>query len=241
MYFIHIKFYLFMINNKSKWGSVKIKFNTIQELLDYTENIKGKQFKEFDINHELTNKTMDKGKLGKLVETGFYHYPNNSYAQADFDNIGVELKVSGYVKSKTGRKGPKERISLSMINYMEIVKEEFEFSKMIYKNKKILILWYEYDRGIPYKEFTINNFQLYDMEKDIPQIKKDFEDIRQKVRDGIAEEISEGDTKYLGACTKGSKAIYNRRQPYSRARCKSRAYSLKQSYLRKIFNEMEWD
>lgn len=80
-------------------------FKNITQLLNYTENIKGKKFKEFDKNNELNITSLrDKGLLGKLIETEFYKYPNNSNAKADFDNLGVELKVTAFKKNKT-RKG----------------------------------------------------------------------------------------------------------------------------------------
>lgn len=78
------------------------KFQSITKLLNYTENIKGKKFKEFDKNNILNVTSLrDKGVLGKLIETEFYKYPNNSNAKADFDNLGVELKVTAFKRNKT--------------------------------------------------------------------------------------------------------------------------------------------
>ena len=97
-----------------------MKFKTIIELLEYTENIKGKTFKDIDSEHLLDNTTdlmRNKGILGHVVESGFYKYPINSNPQADFDEIGVELKVTGYKKSKKGVLSAKERVSLSKIDY----------------------------------------------------------------------------------------------------------------------------
>ena len=71
-----------------------MKFNTIEELLHYTEAIKGRTFKEIDSEHLLENTTnlkRNKGILGHVVESGFYKYPINSNPQADFDKIGVEI------------------------------------------------------------------------------------------------------------------------------------------------------
>ena len=80
-------------------------FQSISELLKYTENIKGKKFKEFDKDNVLNVTSLrDKGLLGKLIETEFYKYPNNSKAKADFDNLGVELKVTAFKKNKTRKR-----------------------------------------------------------------------------------------------------------------------------------------
>ena len=75
-------------------------FKNIEELLDYTKNIKGKTFKDFDINKVLGNGGKDKGILGKIIETGFYKYPNNNKAEADFADLGVELKVIKFIVEK---------------------------------------------------------------------------------------------------------------------------------------------
>lgn len=80
-------------------------FHSISELLDYTENIRGKKFKEFDKDNVLNVTSLrDKGLLGKLIETEFYKYPNNSNAKADFDNLGVELKVTAFKRNKTRKR-----------------------------------------------------------------------------------------------------------------------------------------
>ena len=57
-----------------------------------------------------------------------------------------------------------------------------------------------------------------------------------KVRSGRAHEISEGDTMYLAACTKGATSASVREQPFSSIPAKQRAYSLKSSYMTRILN-----
>ena len=71
-------------------------------------------------------------------------------------------------------------------------------------------------------------------ETDLEIIKKDWELIKQKIADGKAHELSEGDTFYLGACTKGATANSTRSQPFSEIRAKQRAFSLKQGYVNHI-------
>ena len=69
---------------------------------------------------------------------------------------------------------------------------------------------------------------------DLEIIKKDWELIKNKVSIGKAHELSEGDTFYLGACTKGSTAETTRTQPYSDIPAKQRAFSFKQGYVNHI-------
>lgn len=213
-------------------------FNSIPELLDYTENIKGKTFEEIDSENLLKNKKgkKNKGILGHIVETGFYKYPINSNPQADFDEIGVELKVTGYVKTKTGKLRAKERVSLSKINYFEIVNEDFEFSKLISKNKKILFIWYLYEKNKDMKDFLITHYQLYDMSQDEEIIKYDFDLIKEKVKNRLAHNLSEGDTSLLGAATKAATSKDRTKQPYSSILAKPRVFSLKNSYMTSILN-----
>ena len=218
-----------------------MKFNTIEELLHYTEAIKGRTFKEIDSEHLLENTTnlkRNKGILGHVVESGFYKYPINSNPQADFDKIGVELKVTGYKKNKKGKKSAKERVSLSKIDFNKIVNEEYEYSKLIYKNKKILFIWYFYEKGKDIGDFLITDYQLYDMSQDEETIKNDFYIIKQKVKDGRAHELSESDTSYLGACTKARTSKDRTTQPNSTIPAKPRAYSLKNSYMSGILNSI---
>ena len=219
-----------------------MKFNTIEELLNYTEAIKGKTFNEIDYKNLLLNTKnlkRNKGILGHVVETGFYGYPINSNPQADFDEIGVELKVTGYKKNKKGEKSAKERVSLSKIDYNKIINEEYEYSKLIYKNKKILFIWYFYEKGKDIGDFLITDYQLYDMSQDEETIKNDFYIIKQKVKDGRAHELSESDTSYLGACTKARTSKDRTTQPNSEIDAKPRAYSLKNSYMTGILNSIE--
>lgn len=206
-------------------------FNTVEELLEYTKQIRGKTFKEFDKKGLLISNPKDKGNLGKIIETGFYKYPNNNKAEADFANLGIELKVSGYIRNKNGTVSAKERLVLGKIDYNQIVNEDFNFSHLLFKSKKILIIWYEYDKTKQYRDFVITDFQLYDMTNDCLVIKNDFKLIKQKVINGMAHLLSEGDTSYLGACTKGTKGKDRTTQPYSDILAMPRAFSLKNAYM----------
>ncbi|MBR3140975.1 MAG: hypothetical protein IKF11_08960, partial [Methanobrevibacter sp.] len=145
-----------------------MKFKNEQELLEYTSNIKGKTFKEIDSKHLLdtANLTRAKGLLGHVVETGFYDYSLNNDSKADFEELDIELKVTGYVKNKNGSLRAKERLVLSKINFDEIIHETFESSHVLGKCKKMLIIWYEYDPKKEAKDFLITDYQLYDMSND---------------------------------------------------------------------------
>ncbi len=216
-----------------------MKFNTKEELLEYTSNIKGKTFKEIDSENLLEHETLNrqKGLLGHVVETGFYKYPRNSDSKADFEELDIELKVTGYVKNKNGTLRAKERLVLSKIDFNTIVNETFESSHVLGKCKNMLIIWYEYDKNKQAKDFLITDYQLYDMSQDKEIFENDFEIIKGRVLEGKAHELSEGDTSYLGACTKARTSNDRTRQPFSDILPKPRAYSLKNAYMTGILRE----
>ncbi|MBE6500230.1 MAG: DNA mismatch repair protein MutH [Methanobrevibacter thaueri] len=216
-----------------------MKFNNIEELVEYTSNIKGKTFEEIDSEGLLENASLrqQKGLLGHVVETGFYKYPINNDSKADFEELGIELKVSGYVKNKNGSLRAKERLVLSKINFNEIINETFESSHVLGKCENMLIIWYEYDKEKEAKDFVITDYQLYDMKPDKKIFENDFKIIKGKVLEGRAHELSEGDTSYLGACTKARTSADRTTQPFSEIHPKPRAFSLKNAYMTSILRE----
>lgn len=211
-------------------------FESIDELLEKTKGLIGKTFGDIDKLDLLKKLKKDKGVLGKVIETGFYEYPLNNLAQADFENLGVELKVSGFQTLKKGGWSAKERISLSQINYNTIVNEEFEFSSVITKSRKLLFVWYEYIKGVDKKDFVIRDFQLYDLTKVEPIIRNDYYMIQSKVKAGLAHKLTEGESVILGAATKGASG-QTQSQPFSSIPAPTRAFSLKNSFLRGVLNE----
>src|SRR5699024_10143788 len=60
----------------------------------------------------------------------------------------------------------------------------------------------------------------------------------EKIRAGRAHELSEADTNYLGACSKGANRKSLRPQPFSDEMAMQRAYSLKQSYMTTLVRKL---
>lgn len=75
-------------------------------------------------------------------------------------------------------------------------------------------------------------------EKDMNIIRDDWKKIKRKIEKGDAHKISEGDTLYLGACTKAASSSDRTAQPYSEHEAKPRAFSLKRSYMDEVFNSL---
>nr|WP_281182101.1 Sau3AI family type II restriction endonuclease [Andreesenia angusta] len=178
-----------------------------------------------------------KGKLGQLVEKYHFRYNPNSNPNPDFPEAGVELKVTPYKKLKNGKLSAKERLVLNIIDFNKIVHEDFFNSSFYHKNKLLLLIWYFHDilASNPL-DYSIDYVKLFKYpEEDLKIITQDWEKIVRKIRNGKAHELSEGDTMYLGACTKGSTAAKSmRKQPNSDILAPQRAFSLKGSYMTSI-------
>ena len=211
------------------------KYETIDDLVSYAKEAEGKTLKEIDKNDMFESKNI-KGKVGTIIEESYFGYPSNSVAEADFADVGVELKTTGVIRQKSGKLAAKERLVLNIINYETEAFKDFYTSSFWIKNNKLLIFFYSYVRNADnkpdYPNFEIIKTILHEFnDTDLELIKKDWEIINNKIKAGLAHELSEGDTNILGACTKGASAKSVRSQPFSDIDAKQRAYSLKQGYM----------
>jgi DNA mismatch repair protein MutH len=173
-----------------------------------------------------------KGNFGQVLEKFYFLYTPNSDTEPDFKEAGLELKASPLKKLQNGSYRSKERLVLNIIKYHEIVKEEFLASSFWKKNAHLLLVFYLHEPDTDILDFMIRLVDGWKFsETDLEIIKKDWQKIRRKVAAGQAHELSEGDTFYLGACTKGKNADTKRQQLFSNTPAKQRAYSLKQGYV----------
>lgn len=190
---------------------------------------------DYGVNHE--NKKR-KGGLGEIIEERFFHYKCNNDSKADFEQAGVELKVTPYKINKNKSLSAKERLIITMIDYVSVINEDFYTSHLWAKSNLILLIYYLYSNEIENRlDYTINYAKLFSPPKeDIEIIKNDFEVIINKIKAGKAHELSEGDTLYLGAATKAQNSSKLRKQPFSDILAKPRAFSFKTSYMTYILN-----
>ncbi len=133
-----------------------------------------------------------------------------------------------------------ERLSITNISYTEPVIENFYNSHVWEKIHKILLIQYLRDRTKDRMDYIIKFVNMFTPPaNDLKIIEADYEYINNKLKDGLAHELSEGDTMYLGACTKGSTAERSWRPQYygEHIQAKKRNYCLKQSYMNYVLNE----
>lgn len=208
----------------------------VESIVSYSTGLMGKTLRQAtnvtdaDINN-------GKGDLGVLVEKHYFNWtpPNNH--DPDFPNAGLELKTTPVKLSKKGVITPKERLVLGMINYNTVVTEEFITSTLYNKIKLMLILFYLHEK-LPVIDRRFLAQILWELpQSDLRLIVNDWDIILNKIKQGKAHELSEGDTFYLGACTKASNALQITSQPYSKIKAKPRAFSFKPSYIRVILDQ----
>lgn len=189
-----------------------------------------------------------KGGLGNLIEEHFFHYKANSNKEPDFPLAKLELKVSPY-EERNGRGKHAgeiyyvagERLVLTMIdfNHRPIQFNLLE-SHLWQKCARILLIYYFRNRSLgdnllyPIKYigiFTPNT-------ADLIIIRQDYRKIMDKIAAGKAHELSESDTMYLGACTKGSTAAESIvLQIENNIPAKKRAFCFKTSYMTMVLND----
>lgn len=221
-----------------------------ESIENYALHLREKTFKDVLLNDpnitnedrsllfEYYNNPRSKGSLGQLIEKHFFFYDINSKSEADFNEAGVELKVTPYTKKANGDLRAKERLVLTIINYMKDYEEEDFLKSHVYeKCALMLLIYYLYEPNKDRLDYVINYIKLFQFpEEDLEIIKNDYKIIIDKIKKGKAEEISEGDTNYLGACTKGANANSLREQPFSDKKAMQRAFCLKNSYMSYILN-----
>jgi len=204
-------------------------------IIDYAQLLKGKTLRQVCDPSILKHNYTGKGNFGQILEKFYFGYNPNSKSEADFFEIGMELKSSPLKQLKNNEYRSKERLVLSIIDYLKIVNQSFEESDFWKKNASILLIFYLHQAGFDILDYLIKLVDEWNFPNtDLEIIKKDWQLIKQKIADGKAHELSEGDTFYLGACTKGANALSVRRQPFSKIPAKQRAYSLKQGYVNHI-------
>lgn len=209
-------------------------YTTRESILKRAQEIRGIPLGDIDTTGRLAT---GKGAIGTVIEESWFGYSPNSESEPDFPEAGVELKVTPYIRGKNGIRA-KERLVCNIINYMEEYDKTFNTSAFWHKCNTMLLMSYEHLADKPKGDFRIDEAILFSFpEEDLIIIEQDWKTIINKIRSGKAHEISEGDTLYLAACTKGANASSVRQQPFSPIMAKQRAYSLKSAYMTQILKK----
>ena len=98
-----------------------------ESIWQYSAGLLGHTLREF-APVDYIKKGGGKGSLGQMVEELYFLMENNSRPEADFAEAGMELKCTPLKKGNKEQLLIKERLVCNMINYMEVVNEDFEHS-----------------------------------------------------------------------------------------------------------------
>ena len=209
-----------------------------QEILNITKNAMHKTFGYFGLDESYSSR--NKGGLGGFVEENIFNYSANNDDNPDFIDAGIELKVTPIKKNQDGTISSKERLVLNMINYKNEAEKSFKTSSFYHKNKRLLIWFYLYSLGLHPSNFEITDYYLLEFENSLQYkvIERDWNIIHDKIVKGKAHEISESDTEFLAACTKGANSKVLVEQYNSDVKAKPRAYSFKSFFMTYVYRYM---
>ena len=100
-------------------------------IFEYSKGLLGKTLREFA--YEGYSPKKGKGGIGQMVENLYFLLETNNNPEADFSSAGMELKCTPLKLAKNNDYLIKERLVCNMINYCDVVKEDFEQSHFYLK------------------------------------------------------------------------------------------------------------
>jgi DNA mismatch repair protein MutH len=178
--------------------------------------------------------TKTKAAFGFMLERFYYGINPPNESKPDFPQAGVELKSTPLKRLRDGKFSAKERLVLNLINYHEEVKNSFTSSIFLKKNGQIMLVAYLHEDDRMVVDYIIKIAELVSFnglsEADRIIIEQDWKKIVEKIRAGHADQLSEGDTLYLAACTKAANSKVFRTAPGG-IMAKPRAFSLKAGFM----------
>lgn len=181
------------------------KLKALQPYIDIIENYKGKTIGcIFDQIEGDKHSHFKKGASGLIIEN-ILGLKNNSSPKADLEDLKIEIKVLP-VQLKNLK--VKEPTQIKMINYIKLAQEKWETASI--REKIETIFWIAY--GVKKENGKFVNQECYvilDWFIDVPTegvqqiFKKDWEFIRDHVKEGKADELSCSMGVYIEPKTKG--------------------------------------
>ena len=155
-----------------------------------------------------------KGSFGRDLETLYFGLPASSESAPDFALAALELKSSPLRRIGNGKQlVPKERISLSMIDYTRMPGEEWQASAFLKKNRHILFVFYEHDSEatspLDCVVKCVGRWSIPD--ECMPVLEEDWRLIQRILTSYGDQALHGGQTRFLEAAKKGAKGATARR------------------------------
>lgn len=220
----------------------------LNSIINYAQRLENRTIDDVDFEQKTYGAVLEnfsdskiefrgKGSFGNYLETAYFGKEPDNKSQADFPKANLELKASPLKILSNYEIKVKERLVLNHFAFTDLDKEVFDSSHFKQKNQNILLVFYFYEKDKNPGKLKISIADLWQcIKEDEFQIRQDWQTIVDKIHAGKAHEISEGDTLYLGACTKGAtKESSMQVQPHSEIRAAGRAFCFKLGYINHIY------
>lgn len=153
-------------------------YKTSEEVKQRAEEAIGHSFKEiFELAQKFQQENglkekHGKGDIGQAYEEGWFNYACNEEAEPDFKDADVELKVTPFLINSRGYRA-KERLSLGKINYRDENWNEYEESRFWTKNHHLLVMYYQYIKGVEREKFSVEKVDEILLEE-LPERSDDY-------------------------------------------------------------------
>lgn len=198
-----------------------------------------------DILRELKDSKLTRGAsegrgkfgAGMIIEACF-GIPPNSSSEPDFPRCGVELKTLPLVKTGS-RLRVKERTSISLIDYNQLVGETWETASVRPKLREILFVFVVMDHEVLGRSRVIGS-RLWSPDDAVGTLfELDWTTTHDRVAKGEADKLSERDSWALAASRKGAGNVHDLvSQPRSGTPALRRAFALKPCFTTWAFSEL---
>jgi DNA mismatch repair endonuclease MutH len=191
----------------------------------------GRRLSEVVANRSLVSVSgaSNKGTVGAVIEQYFGIRPNSD-PRPDFHRATIELKTVP-LRPRDSKIVPKERTFISMIDYHALPAEEWATAAVRKKLGRILFVYYGWVPDRPMSEFVVSDVVLWDPKESAHErMRVDWEVVRDLVRAGRAEHISESMGTLLAAATKGPGGPPTKSQPFSTALAQPRGWALRPAF-----------
>lgn len=181
-------------------------FRNENKLMDYAKKLEGLRFSEISSligKLDEGHRKHTKGVAAKVIETDYFGIPSNSSEAPDFENLGIELKVSPlrYIE-RLKLYTTKERNVLKMVDYKEIAdNEEWIQTKVQKKLNRVLFVLYVHDNSLNAWDWKVVKVFIWSPSNQQKKlIQNDYQIMRKNVLAG--NNLREGDHKFFATCPK---------------------------------------
>jgi DNA mismatch repair protein MutH len=214
-------------------------------IIKYSKKLVNKSLRQGCDENTVFKPVAGKGSFGVLLEYYYFNYKPNSDAHADFPNAepggGLELKSTGLLEYKGDNNGYRidQRLSLRHINFHKDWEDTFLQSPLYKKVKNLLFVFYIRDSSLLDEDCHIKLVDTWSIPaEDLQIIVQDFNIITEKIKSGLAHDLTSGETNYLEASTTGMGHGETTTQPFSEILARPRRFAFKPSYMNYVLSKI---